>query len=82
MTPRTEPVNAEGVVPLLTVSPVTGWPWVRFATGYAVSQVPVAARDGVDSAAVGGDAVHGLTDVVSREEVAVANLKIHTAFDH
>ena len=51
-TPITVPSNAEGVVPLVTVRPWTTWFSVRSETGKAVSQEPVAAWDGVESAAV------------------------------
>jgi hypothetical protein len=45
-------VKGDGVVPLLTVRPETGWSAVMSETGYAGSQVPMAAWEGVASAAV------------------------------
>src|SRR3954469_16167663 len=50
-TPRTLPVNTDGVVPLVTVRPWRGPPARSPAPGVAVPQEPVAATDGDETAA-------------------------------
>src|SRR5215212_677305 len=51
-TPMMLPLKPVGLVPWMTVRPVTLWPSVRSSTGYAVSQEPGTAWEAVASPAV------------------------------